>query len=1028
VGISLFASQSVSDVSLATRSAMERVGRMRAGVATDQRTWLVVGLTVCAAALRMVGITDKSIWYDEAFVITLGQMSIPDMLSALINLDPHPPLFYLLMHFWMVLGTDPLMVRLPSALLSTLTVPLLYATGTRLAGKDIALGGAVLLSVSPFHVSWAQEVRMYSLLGFVCLASAYFLVKAVQEGGRRNWVAVSLLTAAALYTQINAAFYVAAQALGMLALLVSGRCPRSNLAPWMKSQVGAALLFLPWVPAFMIQSEVYGDPGLVFTTLRGLEGLLFRFGYDNLPYWHLPGDLAPLTRSTLVLGSLGLTFLGAWSLRRGVGGVLLLFLFAGSVGLLALAGLWRSILLPKTMLPASFAYYLLLVAGLIAMRRRALVVGGLLVLVFLNSAGMARYYTTASQEDWHETVTYLGKQFRPGEVALVDCSAGLMPLNYYLSQEHVSVEAHGVPFRPWAVAPPPLNDEDYKRVDEISRGRPAVWLLVYRNGFQDEEGQLLPYLASRYSLSDTRTMAKIRMYRFVPKVVRTPLPAKQALGGSVVALQAGPTSPIVGATSGTYLGAWVGERVNQPGNVSQFESAIGKGLAIAHRYSDNPPYHGRQFDSDWATSARAAGSIPMLSWQPGFGQGTSSLTSVAAGDRDDYLTAWADQFKGWGHPIFLRMMWEQNGPWFAWKAYQEPQIADFVQAWRHIVDLFRARGVSNVTFVWSPHVSGAGGSEVMASYPGDDYVDWVALDGYPFRGGRGDFTETFGPDYDILVEMVPKPIMIAETSLESWSDDQKATWITEILSRQLPQRFPMVKALVWFDEKNTDGIDYSILQDEGPRSQEAFRQAVASTYFAGNGYGTIETTPIPPPGSGAAPSSGPMGNVETATRSGIEHGNLIVDPGFEEGGETNGWNPAWVVPPWLSGVVRRDAGSAISGSYSMLHSSAGGESYAVHQDVPVVAGATYDLSVAVRVDAPIQYGKATLEVQSLNQYGGVVETRSLAVWQDSTDGWVRVGGNVKVARGASKARVQLRVTSLRGSFRLDDFIFTRSAT
>lgn len=486
-----------------------------------------------------------------------------------------------------------------------------------------------------------------------------------------------------------------------------------------------------------------------------------------------------------------------------------------------------------------------------------------------------------------------------------------------------------------------------------------------------------------------------------------------------------------GQAPAVYLGAWVGERVNVPGEVDRFEEAIGKRLAIVHRYSDNPPYRGQRFDVEWADAVRSAGSIPMLSWQPGFGYGTRSLGQVARGERDDYLTLWADQLREWGHPVFLRMMWEQNSPWFGWQAYREPQISEFVAAWRHIVDLFRTRGANNVTLVWSPHVSGSGASEIMPTYPGDSYVDWVALDGYPYRGGRGDFADTFGPDYDLLSSQVSKPIMIAETSLESWNDEQKASWISDILSNQLPNRFPKVKALVWFEEKDTDGIHYSILEEKGPLSRAAFRDSVSTHYYASNHYGDLSVSPIPPPDSARLPSiahgseggpteGGPAAPVSPTTA------NLLVDPGFESAGPEGGLDPAWVVPTWVLTVVSRNGEAAASGLHSMLHASERGESYTVYQEVPAEAGEEYDISVALRIDAALRHGKANLDIHFLNRHGGVVGAKPVATWKEGEGDWTRISGKVRAPGGTARARVQIRVTSLRGAFRLDDFSFSRS--
>src|ERR671921_535000 len=119
----------------------------------------------------------------------------------------------------------------------------------------------------------------------------------------------------------------------------------------------------------------------------------------------------------------------------------------------------------------------------------------------------------------------------------------------------------------------------------------------------------------------------------------------------------------------------------------------------------------------------------------------------------------------------------------------------------------------------------------------------------------------------------------SETGLDSWSDDLKAERIRQILEEQLPTRFPRVQALVWFEEKDTGGIDYSILQDQGPRSQEAFRQGISSPYYAANGYGTPPTTRTPPPTALAyAP---PASSAAAAAPEPIQ-GNQVVDASFED--------------------------------------------------------------------------------------------------------------------------------------------------
>jgi len=256
----------------------------------------------------------------------------------------------------------------------------------------------------------------------------------------------------------------------------------------------------------------------------------------------------------------------------------------------------------------------------------------------------------------------------------------------------------------------------------------------------------------------------------------------------------------------------------------------------------------------------------------------------------------------------------------------------------------------------------------------------------------------------------------------------KASWVHQILGQLLPQRFPQVRALVWFDEKNTNGNDYSLLQNQGPLSRDAFRTEINAPYYASSSYGNLEASPIPPP-DGAATAQPPAVAAPTLSAPAVstpDRSNLLQDPSFEQAGDDGGWSSAWVVPSWMMSVVQRTNATAATGSYSMSHSSRAGESYGVYQAAPVVGGATYQVSAALRVDDALQFGNAVLELQSLNGFGGVMETKPIATWQAATDGWTTIGGTVRVASRAEMARVQVRVTSLRGTFYLDDFSLTRS--
>ncbi|MDX6679634.1 MAG: hypothetical protein QOE31_3686 [Solirubrobacteraceae bacterium] len=201
---------------------------------------------------------------------------------------------------------------------------------------------------------------------------------------------------------------------------------------------------------------------------------------------------------------------------------------------------------------------------------------------------------------------------------------------------------------------------------------------------------------------------------------------------------------------------------------------------------------------------------PMLTWEPwapggGSQQPDFRLARIAGGSFDAYITTWALSLKLLGSPIYLRPMHEFNGDWYPWSGATNGNTpAQFVDAWRHMVDIFHRTGASNVHFVWSPNNIDVPASNRMESYyPGDAYVDVLAVDGYnwgastPQFGGWQTFSQVFMPAYNRLRALGPQPIWIAEVATTDDGGD-KAAWIRDMFARAAGM--DRLEAIVWFNE------------------------------------------------------------------------------------------------------------------------------------------------------------------------------------------------------------------------------------
>ena len=85
--------------------------------------------------------------------------------------------------------------------------------------------------------------------------------------------------------------------------------------------------------------------------------------------------------------------------------------------------------------------------------------------------------------------------------------------------------------------------------------------------------------------------------------------------------------------------------------------------------------------------------------------------------------------------------------------------------------------------------------------------------------------------------------MIAETG-SSEKGGSKAAWIRDALEVQLPQTFPAVKGLVWWNRAD-DGWDWPI--ETSAPATAAFAAGISSPYYADNRFSALAASPIPAP-------------------------------------------------------------------------------------------------------------------------------------------------------------------------------------
>ena len=250
-------------------------------------------LIIAAIAALAAGwqIDRKPIWLDEAVSWDMASRAPAD-LAAKTAADIHPPLYYLVLSVWAATFGDSLTgLRSLSAVATMGSAVLLYLLARRWLARGTAAFAAVAYAISPHTIYFAQEARMYALGALLVLAATVSYRRWLESGATRtaDLIAYGMTAAAAMYTH-----YATALALGAIAahLLFVYRPDRQTVLRWMAANLGAALVYLPWMPtaaAQVFRGQAWRQPVTLADLPRHAVEAVFQleFGLYQFPHFGL---------------------------------------------------------------------------------------------------------------------------------------------------------------------------------------------------------------------------------------------------------------------------------------------------------------------------------------------------------------------------------------------------------------------------------------------------------------------------------------------------------------------------------------------------------------------------------------------------------------------------------------------------------------------------------------------------------------------------------------------------------------------
>jgi len=259
-------------------------------------------------------------------------------------------------------------------------------------------------------------------------------------------------------------------------------------------------------------------------------------------------------------------------------------------------------------------------------------------------------------------------------------------------------------------------------------------------------------------------------------------------------------------------------------DVTSYESTAGAPAAWVY-FSDNW-YRSREFPQNKAAWIGQHGAVPFIrlmlrhntnELKPSHGPDASfPLRAIVNGRFDASLRRWGVGARDYGQPLLVEFGTEVNGFWFSWNATHNGHnrgAALFRAAYRHIVTVIRHAGASNISWVF--HVNNDDQparpwNRMERYYPGDRYVDWLAVSDYgavqPNEHWNRAFRAGLVSAYRRLTALAPgKPIAVAEFGVTKGNPRvDPVGWASRAFATLASGNFPAIRGFSWWNEHWTN--------------------------------------------------------------------------------------------------------------------------------------------------------------------------------------------------------------------------------
>jgi uncharacterized membrane protein len=240
------------------RSYFESIGNLPDKIKSLAKNefFLLVLIMLIAFSLRFGNLGEKTLYGDEILSLNIVkhyQHQPAEMIAYLQEIEIHPPLYYLMLDYWLDLtGLDDYSAKLLSAIFGLAMVFSVYFVSKNLFSSNrIGLTAAFITSILPMQIEYSMQARPYIIYCFIGLWHVFFLWRYFESGKIRNLALYCLSALVGLYLHYSFAFILIASTSYYFFMAASKQLGKKEMTRWLFSMTAIFLGFYWWLKYFL---------------------------------------------------------------------------------------------------------------------------------------------------------------------------------------------------------------------------------------------------------------------------------------------------------------------------------------------------------------------------------------------------------------------------------------------------------------------------------------------------------------------------------------------------------------------------------------------------------------------------------------------------------------------------------------------------------------------------------------------------------------------------------------------------------